>query len=157
MLDLVGVQEIRRESGIIEPAGEHTSFYRKVNENNELGTVFFVHRIIIAAVKKVKFVSNRISYKILRGRWCHIIVLNVNLPIEDKTDDMKESFYKELESVFDKFIKKNTQILLSEFNVKVCREGTFKLTIGNESLHEIINDNKVRVVHFATAKNLGQN
>jgi hypothetical protein len=34
------------------------------------------------------------------------------------------------------------------------REDTFKLTIGNESLHEDSNDNGVRVVNFATSKDL---
>jgi hypothetical protein len=31
---------------------------------------------------------------------------------------------------------------------------TFKPTVGNESLHEISNDNGVRIVNFATPKNL---
>jgi hypothetical protein len=64
-----------------------------------------VHRRIISAAKRVEFVSDRISYTIIRGRWCHIIVLNVHAPIEDKTDDVKDSFYKELERVFNKFPK----------------------------------------------------
>jgi hypothetical protein len=34
------------------------------------------------------------------------------------------------------------------------REDIFKPTIGNESSHEIINDNGVRVVNVATSKNL---
>jgi hypothetical protein len=38
---------------------------------------------------------------ILRGRWCHIIVLNIHAPTEDKPDDVKASFYEEC--VFDKF------------------------------------------------------
>jgi len=38
------------------------------------------------------------------------------------------------------------KILLRDFNAKVGREYTFKTTIGNESLHEINNDNGVRVV-----------
>jgi hypothetical protein len=45
-------------------------------------------------------------------------------------------------------------ILLGDFNAKVGREDIFKLTIGNESLHEISNNNEVRVVNFATSKNL---
>jgi hypothetical protein len=101
---------------------------------------------------RVEFVSDRMSYIILRGRWCHIIVLNVHFPTEDKTDDVKDIFYEELECVFDKFPKYHTKILLGDFNAKVGREDTFKPTIWNESLHEIINDNGVRVVIFAHIK-----
>jgi hypothetical protein len=57
------------------------------------------HINIISAGKRVEFVSDRTSYTILRGRWCHIIVLNVHAPTEDKTDDVKDSFYEELERV----------------------------------------------------------
>jgi hypothetical protein len=64
-----------------------------------------VHNKIISAVKRVEFVSDRMSYIIVRGRWCHIIVLNVHAPTEDKADDVKDSFYEELECVFDKFPK----------------------------------------------------
>jgi hypothetical protein len=46
------------------------------------------------------------------------------------------------------------KIVLGDFNAKVGREDIFKTTIGNESLHEISNDNGVRVVNFATSKNL---
>jgi hypothetical protein len=58
-LDLVGVQEVRWEGGGTEPAGEYTFVYGKENENHELSTGLFVHKIIISAVKKVEFVSNR--------------------------------------------------------------------------------------------------
>jgi hypothetical protein len=37
------------------------------------------------------------------------------------------------------------KILLGEFKAKVNRENIFKPTIGNESLHEITNDNGVIV------------
>jgi hypothetical protein len=37
---------------------------------------------------------------------------------------------------------------------KVGRENIFKPTIGNESLHQDSNDNGVRIVNFATLKNL---
>jgi hypothetical protein len=34
------------------------------------------------------------------------------------------------------------------------RENIFKPTTGNESLHQDVNDNGVRIVNFATSKNL---
>jgi hypothetical protein len=73
------------------------------------------------------------SYIILRGRWCHNIVLNVHASTEDKTDDVKDSFYEELERVFDKYPKYHTKILLRYFNAKVGKEDIFKPTISNKS------------------------
>jgi hypothetical protein len=90
------------------------------------------------------------SYVILRNRWCYIIVLNVHDPTEDKIDDIKDRFYEELERVFDKFIKYHLKIMLEHFNAKVGGEDIFKSTIGDESLHEMSNNNGVRVVNFAT-------
>jgi hypothetical protein len=43
------------------------------------------------------------SYITLNGHWCDTIVLNVRAPTEDKDDDIKDSFYEELEQVFDQF------------------------------------------------------
>jgi GH43 family beta-xylosidase len=45
-------------------------------------------------------------------------------------------------------------IFLGDFNAKVGREDIFKPTIWSESLHEISNENEVRVVNFATSKKL---
>jgi hypothetical protein len=46
------------------------------------------------------------------------------------------------------------KMLLGDFNAKLGREDTFKPTIRNESSHEDSNDNGVRVVSFATSKDL---
>jgi hypothetical protein len=59
------------------------------------------------------------SYTILRGRWCNIIVLNVHAPCEDKGDDVKDSFYEELRRVFDQFPRYDMKTILGDFNAKV--------------------------------------
>ena len=63
-----------------------------------MGTGFFAHHRIVSAVKKVDFI--RMSYIVLRGRWCIIIALNVHVPSEEKSDDSNDSFFEELEQDF---------------------------------------------------------
>jgi hypothetical protein len=110
---------IKCEAAAVECFGFHTHFPE-------------VHiQINYSAVKRVEFVNNRMSYIVLRGRWFHIIVLNVHAPTEDKTDDVKHSFYEELERIIDKFPKYHMKILLGDLNAKVGREDIFKPTIGN--------------------------
>ena len=110
-------------------------------------TGFFVHQSITPAVNWVEFVIDGMSYIALRGRWCNIIVLNVHAPSEEKSDDSKDSFYEELEQVsLYHFPKYQMKILLWDFNSKVGRENVFKLTIGNERLHQDSNGNGVRIV-----------
>ena len=91
---------------------------------------------------------------VLRGRWRTIVVVNVHASSVDKRDESTESFYEELEQVLEHFPKCHMNILLGYFNAKVERENIFKQTIGQDSLHEDINDNAVRLVNFATSENL---
>jgi hypothetical protein len=90
----------------------------KGNENHELGTGFFVHKENHIGRYEGRVVSDKMSYTILTGRWCDVIVLNVDAPKEDKTNDMKDRFYEKLQHVFDKFLKYHMKMLLRDFNAE---------------------------------------
>jgi len=84
-LDLVGVQEVGWDKGKKVRAGDYKFCLWTRKENYQLGTGFLY--TTVSAVKKAEFVSNRMLYIVLRGRWCNIIVLYVHAPSEEKSDD----------------------------------------------------------------------
>jgi len=69
---------------------------------------------------------------------------------EEKSDVPKDSFYEELEKVFDHSANYLMKSLLGDFNAKVGRENIFTPIIWNEDS----NNNGVRALNFATTTNL---
>jgi hypothetical protein len=55
-----------------------------------MGNRTFVHYRIVSAVKRVEVVSNRMSYIVLRGCGYNIIVVNVQAPTKEKSDNSKQ-------------------------------------------------------------------
>jgi hypothetical protein len=90
----VGGQEVRLDRRGTVRAGNYNFFLWK-----KFGTGVFVHHRIVSAVKRVEFVSDSLSYIILRERWCNIIVLNLRAPSEEKSDNSKDRFFYELQQV----------------------------------------------------------
>ena len=70
-------------------------FLWKRKQKSSIRNKFFVHHRIVSAVKRVDFVSVRMTYIVIRAPCCAIIVLNVHAPSEKKSDDSKDSFCEE--------------------------------------------------------------
>ena len=67
-----------------------------------MGRGFFLNHRRVSAVQRAEFVSDRMSYTVLRGRWCIIIVLNVQTTSEENSDDSIDGYFEELEHVLGK-------------------------------------------------------
>jgi hypothetical protein len=62
----VGLQERGWNSRGFEPVGEYIFFYGKGKVNHVYGTGIFLHMTIISSLKRVEFVSDWMSYILLR-------------------------------------------------------------------------------------------
>jgi len=93
----------------------------------------YIRESVISTIKREAFISDRKSYKTLRHHWC-VIILNVNTPTRDKRDNIKDSFYEELQCVLHQLPKYNMRILLRDFNENIGTGDIFKPTVGNENL-----------------------
>jgi hypothetical protein len=106
----VAVQEVRRDKGGGEPTNDYTFFNVNGNVNHYLEAGFSLRKGTASATERVEFISDRMSYITLRGRWCNT-VLNVHAPTEDKGNDTG-SFYEELERAFHQFPMYHIKMLL---------------------------------------------
>jgi len=103
-LDLVFLQEVRWDKEGTIRAGDYNFFVwkRKIKSSIWNRIVCTLQNNINS--KESTFVSDKMSYIVLRGRWCNTIVLNVHAPTEEESDGSKDSFYEELKRVFDHFL-----------------------------------------------------
>ena len=67
------IKKVSWDKGGTGRVGDFNFFYGKGNENHHLETGFFVHQRKASSVKRVEFVSDRMSYIVLRGGWSNIM------------------------------------------------------------------------------------
>jgi hypothetical protein len=78
----------------------------------------------------------------------------VYAPTEDSEDEIVDEFYETLQSVCDEVPKHDAIITLGDFNAKLGKEQLYKDIIGRHSLHEVTNNNGLRLVQYGTISNL---
>jgi hypothetical protein len=59
---------------------------------------------------------------------CDIIFLNIHAPTEDEIDDVKDSFYEELEHIFDELHKYSIKILSGDFSAEMLSNVLSRLS-----------------------------
>jgi hypothetical protein len=75
---------------------------------------FILHNRIILEVKRVEYVSERLSYILLTVHWYKVIP-KTYASGEDKTDYTNNTFSEELECIFNNLHKYHLKILFGDF------------------------------------------
>jgi endonuclease/exonuclease/phosphatase family metal-dependent hydrolase len=80
--------------------------------------------------------------------------INAYALTEDKTEEAKEQFYDNLQSIVDKVPKSDITIILGDVNAKLGKEPAYKKITGKYTLHEETNRNGELLCDFAAANNM---
>ena len=76
-------------------------FHGNCTNKHQLGTGFAVHKSTVPVVKEFKVINPRIIMLTIEAQWFYISYISVHAPTEDKSQEDKDSFYKELENILN--------------------------------------------------------
>ncbi|XP_055622403.1 craniofacial development protein 2-like [Toxorhynchites rutilus septentrionalis] len=90
----------------------------------------------------------------IKGRFFNISIINVHSPHLASPDDDKGEFYAQLEREYERCPKHDIKIIIGDFNAQIGKEQEFKPVIVMYSAHPLTNENGLRLIDFATSKNM---
>ena len=98
--------------------------------------------------------SHRMYKLRIRGKFFNYSLICVHCPTEKKDDEEKDTFYDELDQVYNECPRGDCKIVIGDMNAKVGQEVEYMPTIGKYSLHHESNDNGTRLISFASSRNM---
>jgi hypothetical protein len=90
----------------------------------------------------------------VRNKYNNITLISCYTRTEDKEDEVKEQFYKEIERMVENVPKGDTVIMLGDCNTQLGKEEAYSLITGKHTLHEKTNRNGEMLCDFAVTHNL---
>jgi hypothetical protein len=90
----------------------------------------------------------------MRGRFFNMPYINVHALSEEKEVIIKDTFFDKLENTYNQIPRSGIKIILGDFNAKIGREEQYKPITGENSKHNVSNNNGLTVIDFAAGKNM---
>ena len=154
-LDIVAVQETRWSgNGFIKKNNFLFYYGGPKTRTGQAGTGFLIRHSILRNVINFETHNERISKMRLKGKYNNITLVNAYAPTEDKTDEIKEKFYEDLQYVINSIPQSDTIIILGDFNAKLGKEIVYSSVTGQFTLHEETSGNGELLCQFAIGNNL---
>jgi hypothetical protein len=90
----------------------------------------------------------------VKGRLFNYSLINIHAPTNDSNDEAKDLFYEELKWTYSVCPGNDVKIVMGDTHAKIVRETIRHLMIGKYSLHETTNKNDLRLIDFATGRQM---
>jgi hypothetical protein len=118
------------------------------------GTGFIVDPKWAKHVVDWRPINERICVLRVKGKFFNYSIVNVHAPHNERPEDEKDAFYRQLDKVYEECPQNDIKIVIGDLNAQIGREKIFKPTIGGFSLHSESNENGVRLINFAASWNM---
>ncbi|XP_067638312.1 craniofacial development protein 2-like [Eurosta solidaginis] len=99
-------------------------------------------------------VDERLAAIRIKANFFNISFICAHAPTEEKDDEVKNTFYGQLERAYESCSRHDIKVVLGDFNARVGKEGVFGPTVGKFSLHNETSPNELRLIDFAGAGNM---
>jgi hypothetical protein len=117
--------------------------------NHDFRTAFLVVSKFNHMVINFTPINERLCVIRIKGRIFNYSLINIHAPTNDSEEEAKDKFYEQLEQAYAAWPSHDVKLVMGDANAKVGRETVHQPTIGKHSLHEITNENGLRLVDFA--------
>jgi len=143
-----------KEQGRIDKP-DYTLLYSGSEEKTgQLGTGFMMNKAMKGCILEFEPQSNRICKMRLKGKFRNITVISAHAPTNEKDDQEKESFYENLEDVYNRIPRYDMVIIIGDFNTKIGKQDYQQQVVGKYTIHDTSNENGNMLTQFATRNRL---
>lgn len=154
-IDVIALQETHWPDEGLVVTNDYIIYYSGTkNNDHHKGVGFAIKKQLRTAVLSFKAINERLCVLRLKGRFKNITIINVYAPINAADDEDKDLFYEKLEEEYERIPNYDIKVVIGDFNGQVGKEVVWKEIAGNESLHDISNDNGTRLLSLAVAGDL---
>ncbi|XP_071653719.1 uncharacterized protein [Temnothorax longispinosus] len=153
-IDVLAVQETRWTGEGVYDTRTHTILHSGNKDRHELGVAFLVDRRFKDRILNFTAINERVCVIRLKTKFFNLSIINAHAETEEKDEVTKDNFYSGLEQAFDTIPSNGIKMVIGDLNAKIGKELTYRDIVGLHSLHEESNDNGLRVIDLATAKNM---
>ncbi|XP_071652690.1 craniofacial development protein 2-like [Temnothorax longispinosus] len=152
-IQILAIQETRWKGNSTMRIRDY-DFVHSGDQKHFLGVGFVVHKDLRDNIMEFRPISDRVCTIRIKTKFFNLSLINVHAETEEKRDSTKDSFYSILERVYDTTPSNDIKMMLGDLNAKIGRETIYRPIIGKESLHAGSNNNGLRVIDFATSRNM---
>ena len=154
-IDITALQEIRWQGQGRTDKPDYTLLYSGSEEKTgQPGTGFMMNTAMKECLLEFEPQSNRICKIRLKGKFRNVTVISAHAPMNEKDEQEKESFYENLEDVYNRIPRYDTVIINGDFNAKIGKRDYQQQVAGPHTIHDTSNENGNMLTQFATRNRL---